>query len=170
MPKLQKVLCHGFAGAAMIFALVAISTISTPLQAPVANSVDPLHDASSAANNFIVVFGAMRLLNVLFPLTAALLSASAWWTLRKGNPSAQRWAHAASISVFAMSLQFLFTGVALTQYHVANSIQAGGTLVLTAALLLLAISGLTTFGKRRANSGTASRLALIANEQPQRVF
>ena len=56
---------------------------------------------------------AMREMILLMPAVLAVASAMAWWTLRRGGPSARRWAIAASISSLVMSAPFLVADVAI---------------------------------------------------------
>ncbi|HEY2468708.1 MAG TPA: hypothetical protein VGI45_12830 [Terracidiphilus sp.] len=165
MPKLQRILPNCFAGAAITLALVVTSSISTILRDPGAVHFQP---ASPALNNLGILFAGVRLLSLLSPITAALLSAVAWQALRKGIPTARRQACTASLGLTVVSLPFLFADIAILQFSSVGIIQTIVSFAFPLALFAIGTAGLAVFGKRHRSFGADLRLAFFGSERPQK--
>ncbi len=145
MPKLHKFLRSCFGYAAIASSAVAITLVPVFLRAPFPHATSRFH-----AEPIQLLLIAMREMILLMPAVLAVASAMAWWTLRKGGPSARRWAIAASISSLVMSAPFLVADVAIVQYSLTGAVGFIGVLVFFVILLSLGVEGLATFSKRNA--------------------
>lgn len=145
MPELHKFLRSCFGYAAIASSAVAITLVPVFLRAPFPHATSRFH-----AEPIQLLLIAMREMILLMPAVLAVASAMAWWTLRKGDPSARRWAIAASISSLVMSAPFLVADVAIVQYSLTGAVGFIGVLVFFVILLSLGVEGLATFSKRNA--------------------
>ena len=158
MLKLHRFLRSCFGYAAIASSAVAITLMPAFLRAPFPHATSRFH-----AEPMQLLLIAMREMILLMPAVLALATGMAWWTLRKGAPSARRWAIAASISCLVMSAPFFVADVAIEQYSLTGPVGFTGVLVLFVTLLTLGIEGLATFGKREARY-VADLSRTVANE------
>jgi hypothetical protein len=145
MPKLHKFLRRCFGYAAVASSGMAITLVPVFLRAPFPHTTSQFH-----TDPFQLLLIAMREIILLMPAVVAVVTAMAWWTLRKGSPLARRWAIAASISSLVLSAPFLDASIAIVQYSLAGPLQFAGVLVLFVFLLSLGVAGLVAFRKRKA--------------------
>jgi hypothetical protein len=150
MLKVHRFLRSCFGYAAIASSAVAITLVPVFLRAPF-----PRATPRVGAEPYLLLLFAMRETILLMPAVVAVVAGMAWWTLRKGGPSARRWAIAASISFLVVSAPFLVANVAIVRYSLTGAIEFAGVLVLFVTLLLLGIAGLAAFDKRYAPIVTA---------------
>ncbi len=145
MPKLQKFLRTAFGYASIVSSAVFIALAPFLLQAPLPHATSRFH-----ADPYALLLIAMRELILVMPAILAISAGLAWWSLRKGLPTARSRAVAASVSCLVMSTPFLVADFAIINYSLAGPVEFTGVLIVCATLLSMGIAGLFAFGKRKA--------------------
>lgn len=145
MPRLQKLMRTCFGYASIVSSAVFIALAPFLLRAPLPHVPVRFH-----ADPISLLLTAMRELILVMPAVMAVATGMAWWTLRKGLPSARSSALAASFSCLLMSTPFLVADIAIVHYSLAGPGWVAGELLLCTTLLSLGVAGLVAFGKRSA--------------------
>ena len=158
MPRLQKLLRSSFGYASIVSFAVFIALSPALLRAPLPHPTARFH-----AEPVSLLLIAMRELILVMPAVMAVMTGLAWWTLRRGLPSARSRALAASVSCLLMSTPFLVADIAIVSYSLAGAVEFTGVLVLFVTLLSLGVAGLAAFSKR-GQPFAASVLPQVTNE------
>jgi hypothetical protein len=92
-----------------------------------------------------VLLATIVLMTVL-PAVLTVVNGTAWWMIRKNNPSARSWAIAASICLLLMSVPFYLTGSLMLHYNAARillyqDLIAGIVLTSLGTVSLIAFAG-----------------------------
>jgi hypothetical protein len=145
MPKLQKLLRSSFGYASIVSSAVFIALSPALLRAPLPHVTSRFH-----VEPVSLLLIAMRELILVMPAVMSVGTGLAWWSLRKGLPSARSRALAASFSCLLMSTPFLVADIAIVKYSLAGAVEFTGVLVLFVTLLSIGIAGLVAFRTRNA--------------------
>jgi len=121
---------------------------------------DVFQDATGLRRLTIVLVLALGMLIRCAPFPLLALYSTAWWTLRKGKPSARAWALAASIITALQGIPFLL--LTIRYWSQIHGILGSGLMVLIGASLLVGIPGIIVFAPRNAALHQAVK-------QPERV-
>ena len=158
MPRLQKLLRTSFGYASIVSFAVFIALSPALIWAPLPHLTARFH-----VGPLSVLLIAMRELVLVMPAIMAVMTGLAWWSLRRGLPSARSRALAASVSCLLMSTPFLVADIAIVSYSLTGPFGFIGVLVLFVTLVSLGVAGLVVFSKR-GESFAASVLPHTASE------
>jgi hypothetical protein len=160
MPNFQKLLRSSFGYASIVSSAVFIALSPALLNAPLPHATSRFH-----AGPVSLLLIAMRELILVMPAVLAVMTGMAWWSLRKGLPSARSHALAASFSCLLMSTPFLVADIAIVRYSLAGTVEATGVLALFVTLVSLGVAGLVAFGKRNASFAAPVHPRVVNNVQ-----
>jgi hypothetical protein len=151
MLKLRKFMCGCFGLLALLFAFISASTIPMLLfRIRQSRLTPPIHSALPAMPLPPFVYSLLAKFVLVMPLPLAVLYCMAWWTIRKGKPSARVWAIAASSAMILQGIPvFVATGNA---WLYGSHEQAMRFFLINAPLLALGVAGIIAFVHRDAVS------------------
>jgi hypothetical protein len=137
-----KILRRCFAYATFIFALLTFVMAPLFLHAPFPHATPYFH-----LDPVGVILIVMRQLILMLPPVLAIVSGTAWWTLREDRASARRWAMAASSLFLVYSLPFFVADVAMLEYSLAGASAIVGVFVSFLCFSALGVAGLACFSR-----------------------
>ena len=144
MPKLRRFLSGCFGFFAISFLLAAITTV--PLASRISGAPLALRSHAISPQGQWALLSLSKFIFVL-PLFLGYLFAMAWWTTRKGKPSARAWALGASLLITLQSIPLLafalYTASAFPMERLPQSM-----VILNAVMTVLGILGIVVYARR----------------------
>ena len=137
-----KILRKCFAYTAFVFALVFIVTGPVLVQAPFPHPTSHFH-----AEPVGILLIVMREMILMLPPALALVNGMAWWAVRNSQPSARRWAMAASYLFLVFSVPFFVADIVILQYAMVGTIGTVGVFLSSLFFSGIGITGLAYFSR-----------------------
>lgn len=137
-----RVLRLCFVYAAFVFGMLSIFLVPALIRSPFPHSTPHFH-----LDLLGMILIAMRQLILMLPPALAVVSGTAWWTLRKGRTSGRRWAMAASSLFLVYSLPFFVADIAIVEYALAGAFAIVGVFVSAVFFSAFGVTGLAYFSR-----------------------
>ncbi|WP_109489196.1 hypothetical protein [Occallatibacter savannae] len=148
-----KVLRLCFMYAAFIFGMLSFAVLPAFIRTPFPHATPYFHLDPLGA-----LLIAMRELILMLPPALAIVSACAWWTLKKGRASSRRWAMAASSLFLIYSLPFFVALIAIVEFSLAGAFAIAGVFVSGVFFSAFGVMGLAYFSRYQALATAAVAL------------
>ena len=152
MLQIRKLLCNGFGFLSIVFFLVSLSSGPSLLISNDKHGLFHAHASAPRAGIFGVffpgIFVVLTKLVFAIPSVLGVLYAMAWWTVKRGRPSARGWSLVASYAVVVLAIPFLI--VSAYAFFLIPRSYAFGLVIFDAWMLALGVSGVIAFRSRDA--------------------